>query len=464
MTQARQEVHRRGQAVRPGAAPRPGRGARPREDAGAREVRRDGRGRVPARRRPPQGRPDAARHRVAAQGHRQERARRGVRRRATRPAPPRRPARTSSAPRTSWPASRAASWTSTSRSRRPDLMGQVGKLGRTLGPRGLMPNPKTGTVTPDVAKAVERVQGRQGRVPHRPVRQRARAARQGELRPRRAGRELLGRCSTRCMRAKPASAKGRYLRSVSLSSTMGPGVKVDPNRAKLDGADRGRRPSRVSPSKISRRRPPVARSGAVMGPGPPDEAILTDPLRVRRCRAAAPDRSERTSGNVARPEKVAVVDEIRERARRNPTPRCSTEYRGLKVERARRAPRRAAPGRHRVQDLQEHAGPPGRRGGRARRARADARGPDGHRVRQGRRGDRGQGAARLRPDQRRAGREGRPARHRRARRRRRHRARRRRAPRGAPRPARRRVPGAAGQGGRACSRPSPATWPTASRP
>ena len=57
----------------------------------------------------------------------------------------------------------------------PDLMPKVGKLGRTLGPRGLMPNPKTGTVTPDVGKAVVRLQGRQGRVPHRPQRQRARA-------------------------------------------------------------------------------------------------------------------------------------------------------------------------------------------------------------------------------------------------------------------------------------------------
>ena len=68
----------------------------------------------------------------------------------------------------------------------PDLMPLVGKLGRVLGPRGLMPNPKTGTVTTDVGKAVERVQGRQGRVPHRPLRQRARADRQGELRARRA--------------------------------------------------------------------------------------------------------------------------------------------------------------------------------------------------------------------------------------------------------------------------------------
>ena len=90
----------------------------------------------------------------------------------------------------------------------PDLMGQVGRLGRVLGPRGLMPNPKTGTVTTDVGKAVARVQGRQGRVPHRPQRQRARAARQGEL-PGREPREELRRGARRdaCGR-KPAVGQG----------------------------------------------------------------------------------------------------------------------------------------------------------------------------------------------------------------------------------------------------------------
>ncbi len=84
----------------------------------------------------------------------------------------------------------------------PDLMPVVGRLGRVLGPRGLMPNPKTGTVTPDVAKAVERVQGRQGRVPHRPLRQRARPDRQGVVRAGRAARQLPGRRR----RAQPGQA------------------------------------------------------------------------------------------------------------------------------------------------------------------------------------------------------------------------------------------------------------------
>src|SRR3954454_4551263 len=114
----------------------------------------------------------------------------------------------------------------------PDLMGQVGKLGRSLGPRGLMPNPKTGTVTPDVAKAVNEFKA--GKVEYR-------TDRYGNV------HVPLGKVSfdegalianygaviDELLRAKPASAKGRYLNSVSLSSTMGPGVKVDPNRAKV---------------------------------------------------------------------------------------------------------------------------------------------------------------------------------------------------------------------------------------
>ena len=116
----------------------------------------------------------------------------------------------------------------------PDLMPQVGKLGRVLGPRGLMPNPKTGTVTTDVAKAVERVQGRQGRVPHRPLRQRPRADRQGELQPRRAAGQPPGRPR----RAAPGQAglgQGPLPPQASACrSTMGPGIKVDPARLKPD--------------------------------------------------------------------------------------------------------------------------------------------------------------------------------------------------------------------------------------
>lgn len=111
----------------------------------------------------------------------------------------------------------------------PDLMPLVGRLGRALGPRGLMPNPKTGTVTPDVARAVTEFKG--GKVEYR-------TDRYGNV------HVPIGRVSfvpdalianfravmDELQRAKPASAKGRYLRHISLSSTMGPGIKVDPQR------------------------------------------------------------------------------------------------------------------------------------------------------------------------------------------------------------------------------------------
>ena len=113
----------------------------------------------------------------------------------------------------------------------PDLMPLVGKLGRTLGPRGLMPNPKTGTVTTDVAKAVAEFKGgkveyrtdRYGNV-HVPLGKASFAIEALELNFRAVLDEI--------QRAKPASAKGRYLKKISVSSTMGPGIKVDTNRLK----------------------------------------------------------------------------------------------------------------------------------------------------------------------------------------------------------------------------------------
>ena len=114
----------------------------------------------------------------------------------------------------------------------PDLMGKVGRLGKVLGPRGLMPNPKTGTVTPDVAKAVDRHQGRQDRVPRRQARQPAlpRSARRRSP-SRRSSRTTAPR-STRSCALKPSASKGRYLKKATMSSTMGPGIPVDPNRVK----------------------------------------------------------------------------------------------------------------------------------------------------------------------------------------------------------------------------------------
>lgn len=113
----------------------------------------------------------------------------------------------------------------------PDLMGQVGKLGRVLGPRGLMPNPKTGTVTTDVGKAVAEFKG--GRVEYRTDKIGNIHVRLGKVSFERA--QLLENFHAvldELVRAKPASAKGRYIRSVTLSSTMGPGVHVDPVKAR----------------------------------------------------------------------------------------------------------------------------------------------------------------------------------------------------------------------------------------
>ena len=115
----------------------------------------------------------------------------------------------------------------------PDMMPLVGRLGRTLGPRGLMPNPKTGTVTPAVAKAVEEFKG--GKVEYR-------TDRYGNV------QVPIGKASfepdalatnffaviDELNRAKPASAKGRYIKKITASATMGPGVKIDPGRLRPD--------------------------------------------------------------------------------------------------------------------------------------------------------------------------------------------------------------------------------------
>ena len=116
----------------------------------------------------------------------------------------------------------------------PDQMGQVGKLGRVLGPRKLMPNPKTGTVTMDVGRAVTEFKG--GRVEYR-----ADAKSHGVVhvpigKASFPAKDLLTNFRAvidEIMRAKPASAKGRYLKSAAVATTMGPGVKVDPARARL---------------------------------------------------------------------------------------------------------------------------------------------------------------------------------------------------------------------------------------
>ncbi|MHB8189042.1 MAG: 50S ribosomal protein L1 [Ferrimicrobium sp.] len=114
----------------------------------------------------------------------------------------------------------------------PDLMPQVGRLGRVLGPRGLMPNPRTGTVTTEVGKAVQefkagRVEFRTDKVGniHVPIGKRSFAV--GAL------MENFRSVIDELQRAKPASAKGRYFRSVHVGTTMSPSIKIDTNRLRL---------------------------------------------------------------------------------------------------------------------------------------------------------------------------------------------------------------------------------------
>ncbi|MEU1309949.1 50S ribosomal protein L1 [Streptomyces cinnamoneus] len=113
----------------------------------------------------------------------------------------------------------------------PDLMGKVGRLGRVLGPRGLMPNPKTGTVTPDVAKAVTDIKG--GKIEFR-------VDKHSNL------HFIIGKVSfdeaklvenyaaalEEILRLKPSAAKGRYVKKATLATTMGPGIALDPNRTR----------------------------------------------------------------------------------------------------------------------------------------------------------------------------------------------------------------------------------------
>ena len=113
----------------------------------------------------------------------------------------------------------------------PDLMSVVGQLGRILGPAGKMPNPKVGTVTMDVAKAVE--ESKSGKVEYRTDRTAIVHLIIGKASfDQRKLLENYGAVIEELVRAKPSAAKGRYLRSITIASTMGPGVKVDPARTK----------------------------------------------------------------------------------------------------------------------------------------------------------------------------------------------------------------------------------------
>lgn len=111
----------------------------------------------------------------------------------------------------------------------PDMMGVVGRIGRILGPKGLMPNPKAGTVTPDVAKAVADVKS--GKIEYRLDKSNIIHCPIGKASF--GGSKLADNFNAlmgAIIKAKPAAAKGQYLKSVTIASTMGPGIKINPNK------------------------------------------------------------------------------------------------------------------------------------------------------------------------------------------------------------------------------------------
>lgn len=119
----------------------------------------------------------------------------------------------------------------------PDLMGQVGRLGRILGPRGLMPNPKAGTVTFDVGRAVREIKA--GKIEFRVDKAGIVHAPIGKASfPEPALLENFAALLDAVVRARPAAVKGQYIRSIALSPTMGPSVRVDPARAMALAAGR----------------------------------------------------------------------------------------------------------------------------------------------------------------------------------------------------------------------------------
>ncbi len=114
----------------------------------------------------------------------------------------------------------------------PDMMGVVGRIGRILGPKGLMPNPKAGTVTPDITKAIQEIKS--GKIEYRLDKTNIIHCPIGKAS---FGADKLSENFNALMgaviKAKPAAAKGQYLRSVTIASTMGPGIRINPN--KIDG-------------------------------------------------------------------------------------------------------------------------------------------------------------------------------------------------------------------------------------
>jgi large subunit ribosomal protein L1 len=165
----------------------------------------------------------------------------------------------------------------------PDLMGKVGRLGRVLGPRGLMPNPKTGTVTVDVAKAVTDIKG--GKIEFRVDRQAnlhfvigKTSFTETQL------VENYGMALDEVLRAKPSSAKGRYLKKVAISTTMGPGILVDPARTRNLTVEGDQTESQQANAAPARSEPPA---GAEPATEPAEAAVPAAEVEAPNAEPAA---------------------------------------------------------------------------------------------------------------------------------------------------------------------------------
>ena len=272
----------------------------------------------------------------------------------------------------------------------PDQMSKVGRIARILGPRGLMPNPKTATVTMDIAKAVRDIKG--GKINFR-------VDKQANL------HLILGNTSfsdqqlienyaaalDEVHRAKPAVAKGKYLKKVTFATTMGPGIPVDPNRTRNlmeDSAAPYRRLSRrVTCDQRTFRRPLVLPAGGRrplrrrprrdvprQTCGPPRAATARYAPRALRAgrfllwaRRRVSVRIGEERNAMPRPDKVSAVAEIAE-AFRTSNAAVLTEYRGLSVKELTQL-RRALGAGDVLRDREEHAHQDRCRGRGSRRAR-----------------------------------------------------------------------------------------------
>ena len=221
----------------------------------------------------------------------------------------------------------------------PDQMGNVGKLGRVLGPRGLMPNPKTGTVTFDIAKAVS--DAKAGKLEYRTDRGANVhvADRQEELRRARA-LENYAALVEEIVRAKPAAAKGRYIKAITLTSTMGPGLHVDPARTRgiVEEFEEASRVWRAATVRQQRPSPKTAGSPLHERRSPAEAARDETASRCLPTAGETPDRlpsrpasagsSFERRWKMQKADKERVIDELTERLRSAET-LLVADYRGL---------------------------------------------------------------------------------------------------------------------------------------